>query len=379
MLKKILYTFIIISATFSCDVSASLRSTKSIDPEEIKHRPLKTQNGKGMNFNNLGAFEKDFIRECRGLELADEGVQRILIKGAAYGRLAMRALRETYLTHIVVNELSTKNLEPLVSKLFSMSRSKNITEKAAVDRMSLLPGDCLELPSNPQLSALLNDTGPDNSFDLIMCANVLHFFDGEQVLKFFINTFNFLKPGGKAYIFTDSSTRTIPANNFSPPVIYMKATFAIIEAAKKDPSILFPGLIHDKWLQKSPFLKEILKRKPNGLGLANYIPEQTLQFISDQLGFETISKTYYSAFLVDGSAIIKEEDGGPHYGLILRKPADYGDTKVTMENLDPTFVAQCLGAQEKMKRFIETEIDFPAKYPFVKAKIKDKGKEKVKE
>ena len=126
----------------------------------------------------------------------------ILFEGEAYGRLAICALRETTnsLANIYVNELSEDNLRHLRLKL-ELMRKNDLYSAQEAARVSPITGDCLQLHKNNQLLDLLHNRNPYNHFRLIMCANVIHFFDGAQVLKFFIDTFNYLKPGAKAYIF----------------------------------------------------------------------------------------------------------------------------------------------------------------------------------
>jgi hypothetical protein len=192
-------------------------------------------------------------------------------------------------------------------------------------------------------------------------------------IKFFINTFNFLKPNGRAYIFTQSrlpNVRRKDIVNSNPFPIYMKTTFGIMDAAKKDPTILFPGLINDEWLLKTPVLIQAMQKKPNGLCMTNYILEATLQLIAHTLGFEVVSQKFYCDVLNVPTQTIKmkRDPKGIHCGLILKKPKNYTGGRVTLETLDPAFVESCLTAKEKMETFIDTKLTFIDRYPFVEKK-----------
>ncbi|OJW52546.1 MAG: hypothetical protein BGO67_06320 [Alphaproteobacteria bacterium 41-28] len=372
MLKKLLV------CSFLCAHASSVYAMQEefIDPTRITKVPCQTQNKKGMNFNDLGPFEQEFLRYCRELEISESPeVGNILFLGEAYGRLPMRVGSEiaSGLSKLFVNELSAENLQHLAKKLGIMKESGVIAGAQLADRMNLIIGDCLDLPNNEKFTRSFGNHIVDNCFDAIMCSNVLHFFDGEQVLKFFCNAFNFLKPGGEAYIFTQSreddvSEKEMYTRRQNKTSVYIKTCFGVMEAAKKDPSILFPGLINEEWLCKTQLLNNILLGKPNGLCTFNYIPATTLQRFAHQLGFEVASKKFYSIVQEGDSIKTSEDNKGIYCGLILRKPEGYTGGHVTMETLDPAFVESCLTAKEKMKTFIDTKLNFLDQYPFVKSK-----------
>ncbi|HUX80167.1 MAG TPA: class I SAM-dependent methyltransferase [Alphaproteobacteria bacterium] len=397
MLKKLLFSSFLVSVSLFAHSSLlnameekpgqskSTSRLNSIDPERITGRPVQTQNGKGMQYPSLGSFEEEFLKDCRGVELSENpGTGNILFIGEAYGRLPMRVVRETPFfssANIFVNELSADNLRHLISKVVEMKKSSEISNVWAASRMNFIVGDCLDLPENKKFTGLFRNGATDNLFDLVMCSNVIHFFDGEQVLKFFINTFNFLKPNGKAYIFTQSGAQDFSYDEMSRrrqmSDIYIKTCFGVMDSAQQDSSLLFPGLINDEWLLKTPVLQHILQVKPNGLGLNNFIPGRTLERIADTLGFEVVSQQFYSPEMDARTGIISmnEDNKGAHIGIILKKPKGYTGGPVAMETLDPTFVESCLTAKDKMKTFIDTKLDFPAGYPFVeKKKVEKKNK-----
>lgn len=374
MLEKVFYTIFGIVILFTNDGFASAHKGEILDPETIRTRPVQTQNGKGMNCNDLGQFDESFLRDCRALEVADDSTEgKVLFIGAAYGRFPFRVLKETSGSHLVVNELSPDNLQSLVSKVIAMKSSGDPEKVVSADRVSFAPGDCFDIPHSIQFLRILMKDNTDNAFDLIMCANVMHFFDGTQVLEFLLNTFNMLKPGGKAHIFTHSRLEDLTLEELSrrrrTSNIYMKAIASIVIAAQKEGGFLFPGLIHSQWLNKTEALKYVLKNSPNGMGLANYIPSTTFHILAHKIGFTVTSEAYYTLMLKNDSAVMVEDPAtGQHYGLVLQKPIGPDQEPLTLKSLDADLVKCCVGATEKMKKFIEAKLEFPEHYPFVKEK-----------
>lgn len=352
MLKKQVLILFVVLGLF-----AEESSIKAMDPEEIKHYPAQTQNGKGANFNSLGAFEEEFMREGRGLELSESnGIGNILFMGEAYGRLPMRVLRVNPfgLSTLFVNELSLENLRFFIEKLGTMQNSSSLQEVQEASRVKPIVGDCLQLPLNSEFTGSFADRVANGHLDLIMCANVLHFFDGAQVLDFFINAFNFLKPGGSAYVFTQSripnfTSEEIRRCGHRPSYKYMQACFDVMDAAKLS-NIFFPGLIDDNWLMgKTSDMDSILRQKPNGLCVVNYIPARTLLDIAEGLGFEVRFSAFYQPATIAHSVSMIRDIDGEYCGLILTKPrAGY----VTRENLDAAFVRSCLQAKDVMQTFV---------------------------
>lgn len=340
------------------------------DPEIITRNPVQTQNGMGMNFPSLGSFEEDFLQECRGLELAEHpGLGEILFLGEAYGRLPMRVLRETGLSNLMVNDLSMENLKPLLTKIISMKKSTNIREVQLGSRIDFVAGDCLTLPTHPRIA------GKTNFFDLLMCSNVLHFFDGEQALNFFINTYNFLKPGGKAFLFTMSRGTNYTQEEIlfsgQHSSIAVLIAYRMMQAASKDSSLLFPGLADDHWIvEKSNTLKALLRLKPNGLGLTNMIPEATLRLLAGHVGLNVLSARYYEPMLNPlRGFMMHETEEGRYCGLVLEKPVTASpDLPLTIKSLDPIFVEACLSAKERLKAFIDTKLRFIEPFPWVDEK-----------
>jgi hypothetical protein len=187
MLKKLLFSFLVSVSLFAHDSSVyAMEGKEVIDPEEIIRKPQQTKNGKGRNYNSLGSFEEEFIKDCRIMEIPTESAEvgNILFEGEAFGRLPRRILREipSGLSNIIVNELAPENIMSLVQNLVKMKNSSNKIDVQAASRVSCIVGDCLDLPENKKFMGLFCNHNPEGSVDLIMCSNVIHFFDGEQVL-----------------------------------------------------------------------------------------------------------------------------------------------------------------------------------------------------
>jgi len=377
MFKQILFGFLVISG-LSTQSSIASQLNPVVDLDEVFKCSQQTQNGKGLNFSTLGTFEEHFMTTCSELEELYDGDVDILTLGDGYGRFSMRLLNECGSLKVFVNELSEANIGSLRQKLAQMKTSGTPDEKRKSERAHIVVGDCLELASNPNFTKLLKYNIPNHSFDAIMCSNLLHFFNGEGVLKAFINLYNFAKPGGQVYVFTNSRVRDLSCDQIlkSGQMSYAmaKVIHDIVRFAGESDASLFPGLFHDQWLLKSPTLTEMLRTKPNGMGLNNFIPLRTLKLIADKLGFEVVSSKFYDICrfpLGNGTSCrdnVPEADDGDYVGLILKKPEGYTGKIITMENLDPDFVDACRTAEAKMKHFIETKLKFVKGYPFIELK-----------
>ncbi len=385
MLKRLLYTLLLAASLCS---SASFASNRPayIDPESIKHTMLQTRNGLGATFNDLGSFEEDFIKECRIVDLEEMDKGKILLLGEGYGRLTMRVLRETEYAHVFANELSPLNLCHLEAKLKALkaegerklkANASHISELIIAARAHTFVGDCLQLPYNKALVQLLRTPSPYNSFDKILSSNMIHFFDGEQVLKFFVNGFNLLKPGATLHVMAHSFAKPYSEEEIlkaaSPTFAYVAALAFICEFASQEKDLIFPGLIDDKWLSKSEILRSILRMKPNTMHTSNAISPATLERLATQVGFEIISVKNYTTCKRRSDqhvSFAESEEKSPYSAIVLRKPRQHDGQTLIMRDLDQDFVSACLSASKKMKEFIDTKLEYPERYPFVQLKKK---------
>jgi len=385
MLHRLIYTILLTASLFS---SASFASNRPafIDPESIKHTMIQTRNGLGANFNDLGSFEEGFINECRLVDLEEMNNGKILLLGEGYGRLTMRVLRETEYTHVFSNELSPLNICHLETKLRDLKAEgdkkfkaniAHISELIITARAHTLVGDCLQLNNNKELVQILRTPSPYNSFDKILSSNMIHFFDGEQVLKFFINGFNLLKPGGTLHVMAHSFAKPYSEEEIlkaaSPTFAYVAALAFICEFASQEKDLIFPGLIDDKWLSKSEILKTILRMKPNTMHTSNAISPATLERLATQVGFEIISVKNYTTCKRRSDqhvSFAESEEKSPYSAIVLRKPRQHDGQTLIMRDLDQDFVSQCVNASKKMKEFMDTRLEYPENYPYVQLKKK---------
>ena len=212
-----------------------------------------TKNSNGMQFPNLGSFEENFEDDCSATELKED-ISNILIIGDAYGRLAYNVSKRTSTANILTNDISEDNLNSLIHLKKDTEDKLSIFNKQRMSGIIPIPGDCLKLSENSEFLKLFSDKNPNNKIDLLMISNVLNLLDIKQVLKLFIHTFNFLKPGGKAYIFdrfkidiySQLTENEIREEN-STKYVYLKIVADTLKAARREKNILFPGYYKDKW------------------------------------------------------------------------------------------------------------------------------------
>jgi hypothetical protein len=399
--KIILYTIFCLSFIKPADCSSLPKDCPAdyIDPESIKWIPAQTKNGFGLNFNSLGNFEEDFVRDCRALSINDQAKPaNILFLGEAFGRLALRALKNT-LGHeqIIVNDLSEKNLAHLTYKLQQMHdyadpilKLYNQTAKAKerhspfvfrqlASRITPIVGDCLDLLNNEGFLKALNMTA-NNSIDLLMCSNVIHFFDGLQTLQFFLNTFNLLRPGGKAYVFCKAKASPFPEEmcRGNPNRMLSRMNCEVAQAAKARQISIFPNMFHRIWLTDKALRAELVqKMKEDGEAnpIDNAIPQSCLKLIAEKLGFEILSLKDYE--VMHGQYLINEEmyektigiidqPDGSYCGIVLQKPVSHSGAVLTKDHLDRKFVTECSDSMKIMERFFIDSFQRINSYPYVK-------------
>lgn len=332
------------------------------DPADIVDKLVQTQNGLGANFNDLGAFETKFIQECH--TIAHQKDTRVLFNGVAYGRLPHKVMQEVPgKTEFFVNELDFKNLKHFVVRVQKMASGQPASKRNAA-RVHVIPGNCLQLESNNLFKKFLPNNQSHQAFDLIMADNFIHFFKGSEVLDFFIQSFNQLKPGGRLFVFNQHKIPVIPLNG-NPMSVYSYCVNAVMNTAKEDPNILFPGLIHDDWIDRSEIMHQVFKTKPNGKHLCNSIPLESLQKVSAAVGFATQESIPYSLMIHNNHMSFEHfAEGDQDYaGSIFVKPENYAGGLLTRAQLNPEFVRLCDESFERMRDFVATRIQFESGLP----------------
>jgi len=376
MLIRILFCLSLFNFVCTVNVSASKvgvfcdgPGSSYIDPESIIQKPIKTLNNKGVQFNHLGTFEEHFLEDCASAERKIVGKPsngfpgaNILMLGEAFGRMPLKVYRQTIFANIYANDLSTDNLSHLVKKIAIMKNEGSLVDKCMAGRIYPVVGDCLDLNANEQLTKLLYNRTLNNSMDMIMCSNVIHFFDGQRLLRFFLNTYNWLKPGGKAYILSRSKLETPRLDECTTSgVIMIYVSSILMNAAIKNRVCMLPGLFKESWLDEA-------ERKRAGCNIT--IQEGTLKLFANMVGFEVECGKAYSNVTVRGSNALDfaEDRDGMFCGLVLVKPKKAGDKVISEKELDPNFVHECLMSEAKMAAFVANNFVFTAEAPWLISK-----------
>ena len=337
---------------------------------------MQTKNGMGMNFNHLGAYEDNLISTCEALSLSNAPSKeppRFLFHASAFGRLPLCILENLEAeAHIFVNELSAENIQVFQQELQNLKdSSREILAKNAC-ATNILVGDCLGM--NEKLKNHLPQS--HEAFDLITANNLLHFFDGQQILYFLIQNFNMLKPGGRLFLFfqgraPDLSLAELEKGGYG--AIYVKIIHQISSLAEASAGeFLFPGLIEDSWLlKKTDTIDYLLKNKPNGLGRTNFIPGESLEKLARAIGFQVLEKKYFNPCMTSGGTVsfACTNDEKHSVGLVLTKPKDWDSSAISVENIEPNLVKGCNESLALMHNFIDNpdSIRFVAPFPWAVA------------
>ncbi len=373
MLIRILLCLSVFNIVCTSDVSASKvgvfcdgPGSSYIDPESIMLKPIKTLNNKGVQFNHLGPFEEHFLEDCASAERNIVGTPsngfpgaNILMLGEAFGRMPLKVYRQTIFANIYANDLSADNLSHLVKKIAIMKNEGSVVEKCMAGRIYPVVGDCLDLNANEQITKLLYNGALNNSMDLIICSNVIHFFDGQRLLQFFLNTYNWLKPGGRAHILCRSKLEAPRLDSCtSSGVIMIYVSSILMNAAIKNRVCMLPGLFKESWLDEA-------ERKRAGCNIT--IQERTLKLFAKKMGFEVACSKTYSNVTVRGSNVLDfaEDADGMFCGLVLVKPKKAGDKVISEKDLDPNFVQDCLTSEAKMASFVANNFVFTTEAPWL--------------
>lgn len=351
-------------------ISSTSQASFSVDAQDLQRRPVQTRNNKGMNFPSLGDFEEDFISQVRLLDLEEGCNGRVLLLGDGYGFMSLRALNSSMNCEIFTNDLSNENLSHLKTSIQKLKSDKEPNNQNKTDRIFLVPGDCLVLPTNQNFLNSMREVTSFSTFHAIMGANLIHFFDGSEILKFFLNSYNMLVPNGCLYVMNNTKPRQTRetkalANGGGDVKLYIDTLLTIRDLAEKE-GILFPGYIDESLLVKSKTLKKILYSKPNGISVSHLLDEKELLLVAQAIGFKILSCKYYAHVLTTSGISMKENpDHGNFVGMVFQKPAEGTDTYKMMDQLDIEFVTKCQGSKEDMRSFIKMKLAFSDSYPFV--------------
>lgn len=315
-------------------------------------KPQGTKNGFGLNFDSLGELEEQILKEC---ELkAAKPHSNFLFLAAAYGRLPMRVVTELKgEAKIVVNELSPENIADFMADINKMAAQSEGQPSINAKNVTTIVGDCLSLSHS-----LSSEFG---SFDVIVADNLLHFFNGEQILSFLITYYNLLKPDGKLFLLFEGRAQSFSREKLlemkSTAALYVNTIHEISSLAEGyDNKILFPGLICDAWLKdKHEMLGFLIREKPNSFTQQNHIHYESIQKIAKALGFNIDATDFYAKIQVgSGLGFYKVESEIDSVGMILSRPAKTEhELPKTKAALDTELVCSCDNAAQIMKDFID--------------------------
>ena len=143
-------------------------------PESPVPGLIPTLNNTGWMTESLDAMSTDFARHAGTLE--DE----VLDIGCAYGIATMAALESG--ARVVACDIEPKHLEILADRVPEGWR----------DRLRC------------QAGAMPGVDFPANSFGALLAARVLHFLNGDEVTATIRKMYQWLRPGGRAYLVADS-------------------------------------------------------------------------------------------------------------------------------------------------------------------------------
>ena len=326
-----------------------------------------TKNGYGLNFNNLGEFEAQLIKDCNDLSLENSrSIPRILFLAAAFGRLPLTVIDKIEGdVEIFVNELSSDNLDEFIKKIAEISNNDDQKGRNA-RRVLTFAGDCLQLQQDPKFLRRAQQEGGNLSFDIIVADNLLHFFDGQQILDLLLQSYNRQKPKGKLYLFFQGPAWAIGKQDVGGkrnPFNYIINAMQVISclASSSDKAILFPGLMRDEWLKnKSDALRNLFATKRNKTTQDHFIPAGSIEKLARAIGYSVATSDTFCMFS-DGS-FARNDERTDYIGMVLMKEKD--DVR-NIDDLDATIVSSCSNSLALMEEFVNSKanlafIEFPA-------------------
>ena len=238
-------------------------------PAEFETGLIPTDNAMGIMTEELSPAAKAFV------EMAKTTRRPLLDIGAAYGNATLPALAAG--ATVFANDLSASQLAVLADCTPPMDR----------ERLILLPG---RFPGDLALE--------EGSLDGILCALVLHFFDGPGVQRAIAALHRWLAPGRAAYIAVIT-----PSNSY-----YRDTRESYAERERNGdpwPGILDPRPLHPpRWRSQLPPLVHLFEKA-------------TLRRVAEEAGFEIESLEY---FCYEKFPEHFRTNGREYLSLIARKP-----------------------------------------------------------
>lgn len=169
------------SAVFSRAVVEKNFSYAQQAEEEGLQMPAPDPDGRIQTLNKKGAMSPELDPTSRAfVEQAAAPSTKALEIGAAYGLACMEALKKGA-TSYTANDIDATHLKILARRVRDMDPNY-------LARLELIPG-CF-----PEKLSL-----PDDYFDVMLMARVLHFMNPEQAVHTLSAAYKTLKPGGRIY------------------------------------------------------------------------------------------------------------------------------------------------------------------------------------
>ena len=242
-----------------------MADSDSILPDSPVPGLIPTLNKTGWMTEKLDAYSTDFAQYAGTVD------GEVLDMGCAYGVATLSALDHG--ARVMASDIEPKHLEILTKRIPPAQQKRLRTHVAR------LP-DC---------------DFPTGSFGAILAARVLHFLDGRQIETTVEKMFDWLAPGGRLYLVTDS------------PYTGPWYTHAKIYEQKKAAGDPWPGFVSD--------YRALLPDSTDPEGHPNFInplDPDILTRVCSEAGFDIISAEFLS-----GST--PRAKGNEHAGIIARK------------------------------------------------------------
>ena len=239
---------------------------KKVKPKAYIPGLIPCLNGRGFMEQDLNNISKSFVEESSTLEGLSLDV------GCAYGIASIAALKKG--SKVLASDMDQAHLDILLQETPDELKD-NLTT-----RVGTLP----------------NIDFKNESFTTIHCSRCLHFLTPNELIDTLKNMYNWLQPGGRVYLITDTCYSG-PWKNYLPE--FEKK----LEAG--DP---FPGFI-DNVLDCLP-----IPRLPKGMTPhMNCLDPYTLSRECKSAGFEIITSKYF------GPSRASSDYGKDHAGIIAKK------------------------------------------------------------
>lgn len=151
--------------------------------------PKQDKDGRSETLNNKGAAAPKFDDATLAFLDFGEG-KKVLEIGGAYGNVMLEAMHRNPKTTYHLNDLDSRHLSIAAYRLQSKLDQKKI-KLDGVQHIQFIYGDITQ----PKWK-------PNEEYDAILIARVLHFLNPEQMDRALSNIYRSLKPGGRVFIIT---------------------------------------------------------------------------------------------------------------------------------------------------------------------------------